>query len=111
MMKFSDLSERQVRRSLAKLEEVHLIHIDRQPGRSSSYTLLDVGGAKLAGVPKSMQGGAKKQGGVVPNSGYEQELNNNNYLTKDNEKIKKPVSPKVLKETRAVLVKKGVIPR
>lgn len=91
MEKFSGLSERQVRRSLAKLEEVNLIEIERNPGRSSAYILLDVSGAKLAGVPKAMQGGAKSGGGVVPNNSTnknnKQELiNNSDNLSTDGEK-------------------------
>lgn len=111
LQKFSGLSERQVRYSIKNLETVGYIHIDKHPGKASSYTLLDVSGAKFAPLQKVSPSGAKSGVGVVQNVGYEQELNNKNYLTKDNEKDKKPVSTEAIDKTRRELVKKGVLPR
>mgnify|MGYP001570764366 CR=1 FL=1 len=67
---YSGVSERQCYRCIKNLEKLKYIQIKRRAGRPNLYTLLDTP-AKYAIPP-------------LQNKVYEQELTNNNYLTKEN---------------------------
>lgn len=116
--KFSCLSERQVRYSISNLKKLLYIDIDKHPGASSSYTLLDIGGAKFAPLQNSTSRGAKYTPPVVQNSttnnNKEQELIKKDLkapLSTNPEPNKEKVKTEILEKTRKDLIKKGILPK
>lgn len=97
LQNYSDVSRRQLYRSIKKLENLKYISIKRKYGKPSQYTLVDdaIRGAKLAPVPNKHQGGAKYGIGGVPN-----ETTNNNYLTRISNKKGKILLRKKLEELK-----------
>ena len=79
--KYSGVSERQCYRSIKNLEKFKYLQIKRKSGKPNLYTLLDTP-AKMSGVTSNTHTTAKYPTPPLPNKGYEQELNNKNYLTK-----------------------------